>query len=159
MKMSLVWTSALMLCAAFAASANVGRVGQILQQQREIRAESERATGAYARFGHSALDKMQRAQDRIFKLLDGVDSLEQLDREQQAELFNALEEVKAVLAENDNDRQICQRERKTGSTLRHTRCATVAERARILEDARTWKGEPGLCMPVSGTTSCGQIRP
>lgn len=159
MKMSLVWTSALMLCVAFAASANVGRLGQILQEQREIRAESERSTGAYARFGHGALDKMQRAQDRIFKLLDGVDSLEQLDREQQVELFNSLEEVKAVLVENDGDRQICRRERKTGTTLRETRCATVAEREKITQGAREWKGEPGICMPVAGTASCGQVRP
>lgn len=159
MKMSLVWTSALTLCAAFAASANVGRLGQILQEQREIRAESERSTGAYARFGHGALDRMQRAQDRIFRLLDGVDSLEQLDGNQQAELFNSLEEVKAVLTENERDRQICRRERKTGTTLRQTRCATVAERDRIAEGARQWIGDPAVCLPVSGTTSCGQDQP
>ena len=159
MKMSLVWTSALLLCAAFAASANVGRIDQIVQEQREIRAESERPTGAYARFGHSALDKMQRAQDRIFELLDGVQTLEQLDRQEQVELFNSLEEVKAVLAENDRDRQICRRERKTGTTLRETRCATVAERENLTKDAREWTGDSAICVPRSGTISCGMQRP
>ena len=159
MKMSLVWTPALMLCVAFAANANIGRLGQILQEQRQIRAESERATGAYARFDHRALDRMQHAQNRIFKLLDGVDSLEQLNRQQQAELFNSLEEVKAVLAENERDRQICRREHKTGTTLRQTRCATVAERDRIGEGAREWIGDPAVCLPVAGTVSCGQQQP
>ncbi|UHQ23646.1 hypothetical protein LVB77_02700 [Lysobacter sp. 5GHs7-4] len=44
-KMSLVWTPALMPCVASAATANVGLLGQILQEQRQIRAASERATG------------------------------------------------------------------------------------------------------------------
>lgn len=85
--------------------ANVGKVGQILQQQREIREESEKSTGAYARFGSSALDRMHNAQDRIFRLLEGVSTIEQLDSARQIELFNALEEVKAILAENERNKQ------------------------------------------------------
>lgn len=97
---------------------------------------------------------MQRAQDRIFKLLDGVDTLEQLDRGQQVELFNFLEEVKAVLVENARDRRICRRERKTGTTLGEVRCETVAEGEKIPQEARA-----GVCMPQAGTTSCGTQRP
>ncbi|RDZ26783.1 hypothetical protein [Lysobacter silvisoli] len=158
MKRSIV-LFAVLSCAAFAAVANVGRLGQILQEQREIRAETERPTGAYARFDRNQIDKMQRAQDRIFRLLDGVDQVEQLDREKQVELFNSLEEVKAVLAANENDRQICRRERKTGTTLREVRCATVGERTKLTNEARDWKGDSGVCAPESGSTSCGSARP
>lgn len=138
--------------------ANVGRVGQILQQQREIREQSEKSTGAYARFGSSTLERMHDAQDRIFRLLEGVSTVEQLDPAGKAELFNALEEVKAILAENERNRQECWRESKLGTTLKVTRCATIAEREQIRSDAREWKGDASICVPVPEGYSCGQIR-
>jgi len=151
----LVGSLALALISANA-YANVGKIGQILQQQREIREQSEIATGDYVRFGPSALDRMHAAQDRIFRLLEGVSTLEQLDPARQAELFNALEEVKAVLAENEQDKQRCWRERKTGTTLKQTRCATVAELEQIRTDAQEWKGDTSVCVPTPLGISCGR---
>lgn len=137
------------------APANVGKIGQILQQQREIRAESEKATGAYARFEPSALERMHSAQDRIFHLLDGVSTIEQLDRTRQAELFNAIEEVKAVLAQNQDNKQVCWREHKLGTTLRQTRCATLAERRLIRQGAQDWHGTPTVCGGREHGVDCG----
>lgn len=151
-----VWVVSLVLAlASTSAIANVGKVGQILQQQREIRDESERSTGAYARFGGDALGRMHTAQDRIFKLLDGVSAVEQLNRVQQAELFNALEEVKAVITENESSKQQCWREHKLGTTLKQTRCATVAERQQIMREAQTWKGDPSICGQRAAGIDCG----
>ncbi|MFD0739860.1 hypothetical protein ACFQZQ_11255 [Lysobacter koreensis] len=145
----------LLSLAATAATANVGKIGQILQQQREIRDASEHSTGAYARFGAEALGRMHAAQDRIFELLDGVSAVEQLNRDQQAELFNALEEVKAVIADNQANKQVCWREHKLGTTLRQTRCATVAERAQAREESRQWHGDTSICGQASTGISCG----
>lgn len=141
--------------AAFGALANAGKLSAILQQQREIREQSEVATGSYVRFEQAELNRMHRAQDRIFQLLDGVSDIKELDPERQAELFNAIEEVKSVIAHNEKDRQICTREHKLGTTMKQTVCATVAERRAIREGGRDWKGEPGVCGQREAGVDCG----
>lgn len=140
---------------AFNAFANAGKLSAILQQQREIREQSEVATGKYVRFEDTELTRMHRAQDRIFKLLEGVNDIERLAPDKRAELFNALEEVKSVIAQNEDDRQVCQREHKLGSTMKVTVCATVAERRSIREGAREWKGEPSICGFMADGVDCG----
>ncbi|HEU0306889.1 MAG TPA: hypothetical protein VFR30_07970, partial [Lysobacter sp.] len=136
---------------------NAGRLSQIRQQQQEIRDETERSTGRYVRFDKAELARLRDAQDKVFELLKGVTDPDQLSPAQQAELFNALETVKAVIARNDADRQVCWREKKLGSHRIETRCATVAERAQIRQGARDWHGEPSTCMPSAGATvSCGR---
>lgn len=131
--------------AAFGALANAGKLSAILEQQREIRKQSEVSTGTYARFEPAELDRMHRAQDRIFQMLNGVNDIDQLDADRQAELLNAIEEVKAVIAQNEDDRQICRREHKLGSTMKQTVCATVAERRAITEAAQDLKGKSSIC--------------
>lgn len=140
---------------AFTAFANAGKLTAILQQQREIREQSEVATGKYVRFEESERARMHRAQDRIFKLLNGVDDIERLAPDKRAELFNALEEVKSVIAQNESDRQVCEREHKLGTTMKVTVCATVAERRNVREGARDWKGEPSICGFRTEGVDCG----
>jgi hypothetical protein len=137
------------------AIANVNKIGQILEQQREIREASEASTGAYARFDRAELKRMHGAQDRVFQLLDGVSDIGQLNDDRQVELFNALEEVKTVITENEDSRQVCWRERKLGTTLRHTRCATVAEIKEIREGGRDWHGSPSVCGNSGEGIDCG----
>jgi hypothetical protein len=137
--------------------ASAGKLTQIRLQQQEIRAESERATGRYSRFDRAELDRLHRAQDEVFRLLDGVNDLSQLSAGQQSELFNALETVKAVLAQNEDDRQVCWREKKLGSQRIETHCATVAERAEIRQGARDFHGQPSICgggSPQATALSC-----
>lgn len=98
---------------------------------------------------------MHRAQDRIFQMLDGVNEIDQLDADRQAELFNAIEEVKAVIAQNEDDRQVCRREHKLGTTMKQTVCATVAERRAITEGAQDWKGKPSVCGQLGDGMDCG----
>ena len=137
--------------------ANAGRLSQIRQQQQEIRDETERATGRYVRFDKAELARLRDAQDKVFELLKGVTDPGQLSPAQQAELFNALETVKAVIARNDADRQVCWREKTLGSHRIQTHCATVAERAQIRQGARDWHGEPSPCVQSAGATvSCGR---
>lgn len=135
--------------------ANADKLAMILQQQREIRSETESSTGAYARFGAPALGRIETAQDRIFSLLNGVNTLDQLNADQKVELFNALEEVKAVIAQNESNRQKCWRERKLGTSVKQTRCATMAELEQIRLDAQQWKGEPTICGQRDAVNDCG----
>ena len=123
---------------------------RILAEQQDIRAESEQPMGKYSRFNDAARARLHRAQDTIFAILSEDKALEQLRKDQQVELMNAIEEVKAVLAENENDKLECWRERKTGTTMKVTRCETVAQRERIMKDAQAWKEKPSNCVGECG---------
>lgn len=123
---------------------------RILAEQKDIRAESEQPMGKYSRFNDTARARLHRAQDTIFAILSEDKALEQLRKDQQVELMNAIEEVKAVLAENENDKLECWRERKTGTTMKVTRCETVAQRERIMKDAQAWKEKPSNCVGECG---------
>lgn len=103
-------------------------VAEILATQHGLRERLERRSGEYARFDGNAVRKMEHAQDQIFAMLSGVSSLDQLNPSQKVELSNALDEVKAVLTDNENNRLVCHIERKLGSNMMQRRCETVADR-------------------------------
>ncbi|MBU8977349.1 hypothetical protein JI752_014450 [Lysobacter sp. MMG2] len=155
MKPMTTWMTVALLALAGAAHANADKVAMILQQQREIRAESEHSTGAYARFDAGTLDRMHQAQDRVFRLLDGKSSVDQLRPSEQVEVFNALEEVKAILADNERNKQKCWREHKLGTTMKITRCATLAELEQVRRDSEQWKADPSVCGQSSSGADCG----
>lgn len=149
---------ALALTLPLAAGANTDRIGLILEQQRDIRENLEKSDGAYARFQPVARERLSDAQDQVFALLAGVSSIEQLHPEQRKDLFNALEEIKAVIAANEDDRQDCRRTAKLGTHMRITRCATVAERRQLRQGAQDWQGEADICALVSaGAAGCGNL--
>ena len=107
-------------------------VSEILQFQHALREKLEKPSGEYSRFDATAIRKMEQAQDKVFHMLAGVTSLDQLNADQKIDVSNSLDEVKAVLLANESNRMICHRERKTGTNLVERRCETVASR-----DART----------------------
>lgn len=100
----------------------------ILQAQRELRTKLDNPTGEYSRFPTDAVARMKQAQDRIFRLLDGVTSVDQLDDAKKADLSSALDEVKAVLADNAGSRLVCRREARMGTNITEKRCETIADR-------------------------------
>lgn len=145
------------LCIAFGAAAQTENVSRILAQQRQIQEQVESSTGPYSRFDRDARQRIAQAQHRVRALLDGVTDVAQLNAQDRVALFNALEEVKAVITSNDEDRQECWRERKLGSMRQTTRCATVAERREAREGGRAWLGGPSVCSPSASGPSCGRV--
>ena len=132
--------SALLLTAfagtAFADTAAPSQsVQEILQVQHALRDKLNAPHGEYSGLNRDAVGKMESAQDKIFRMLNGVASLEQLNAEQMVELFNAQEQVRVTLLANAGDRKICHHERKTGSNMIQLRCETVAEREKNQEDS------------------------
>lgn len=111
-------------------------VPQILQMQHALRAKLESPSGEYSRFSESDIRKMESAQDQVFHILDGKTSVDQLNEGQKTELSNALDQVKATLLANENNRVICKIERKTGTNLTSRRCETVAQREANAAEAR-----------------------
>jgi hypothetical protein len=127
-------------------------VSEILTFQRALRERLDKPYGEYSRFGESALSHMKRAQDKVFAMLQGVSSLDQLTPNQKTDLSNSLDEIKATLLANEGNRQICHRERKTGSNLIELRCETVADREAHARDSREAMRE---IAPSPGTKSGG----
>jgi len=111
-------------------------VPEILQMQHALRSKLETPTGEYSRFSESDIRKMEAAQDHVFHLLDGVTSIDQLNEGQKTDLSNSLDQVKATLLANENNRVICKIERKTGTNLTSRRCETVAQREANAAEAR-----------------------
>lgn len=111
-------------------------VPQILQMQHALRTKLESPSGEYSRFSADQIRKMETAQDKIFRMLDGVSSTDQLNEGQKTELSNALDQVKATLLANEDNRVICHIERKIGTNLTSRRCETVAQRQANADEAR-----------------------
>lgn len=103
-------------------------VPAILKTQHTLRTKLDNPTGEYSRFSPDDLNKMRHAQDRIFQMLDGVTSLDQLKQDQKIALSNELDQVKATLTQNEGNRLICYREKRIGTNLLEKRCETVDER-------------------------------
>jgi hypothetical protein len=103
-------------------------VSEILQFQKNLRSKLDNPTGEYSRFSEADIAKMKRAQDNVFVMLSGVDSLDQLNLDQKTNLSNSLDVIKATLLSDEGDRLICHRERKIGTNIVAKRCETVAER-------------------------------
>jgi hypothetical protein len=153
MKASTLAVSFLLVVSSASVCANAGKLTQIRLQHEEIRRQTEGSTGRYVRFERGELEKLRKAQDKVFELLQGVSELSQLNPSQQADLFNALETVKAVLTANAADRQVCWREQRLGSHRIETLCATMAERQQLREGARDWQGEPSMCGKASANAT------
>lgn len=111
-------------------------VPKILQTQHELRTKLDNPTGEYSKFSADDLNRMRRAQDKIFAMLDGVTALDQLNADQKIALSNELDQVKATLTQNEGNRLVCYRERKTGTNLVAKRCETVQEREARARDSQ-----------------------
>jgi hypothetical protein len=103
-------------------------VSQILQFQHALRAKIDKANGEYSRFDEGQISRMKQAQDNVFRMLSGVNSLDDLTEDQKIEVSNSLDQVKAILLANEGNRLICYREKKTGTNLLTKRCETYADR-------------------------------
>jgi hypothetical protein len=111
-------------------------VPEILHTQHALRTKIDNPSGEYSQFSPDDLNTMRRAQDKIFTMLDGVTSLDQLKEDQKIALSNALDQVKATLTHNEGNRLICYRERRIGTNLLEKRCETVAERQARAEQSQ-----------------------
>jgi hypothetical protein len=116
----------------------VASVPEILQVQHALRAKLDTPGGDYAHLDKSALQQIETAQDRVFQLLDGVTSLDQLNDQQKVDLSNALQGIQATLFAQDGSRVVCHVERKTGTHLTSRRCESIADRDRNAADAQKY---------------------
>ena len=111
-------------------------VSEILQFQHALRAKIDKANGEYSRFDEGQISRMKQAQDNVFRMLAGVNSLDDLNETQKIEVSNSLDQIKAILLANEGNRLICYREKKTGTNLLTKRCETYADREARARDSQ-----------------------
>ena len=122
-------------------------VAEILQFQHALRDKLESRTGEYSKFDESSVHRMEADQDKIFHMLAGVTSMDQLNESQKIDLSNSMDAIKSTLLAQQNDRMICHIEHKIGSNLTERRCETVSQRAARTREAEQFMSHDRLMSP------------
>lgn len=118
----------------------------ILEQQKALKANLDDGgiEGLTARQG----GVIRKAQIEVFALTEGKAALSELSMDQKVQLENALERINAQVKNTKaghDDRQVCWREQKSGSTVKVTRCGSESEMREAREGARDWLERPKTC--------------
>jgi len=100
---------------------------EIVIQQQQIQADAQAGRNGWDSISPEKKSELASKQQRIFALLEGKRSVADLYPSDQVELANALEWIKALATNAEDERQVCRRERTTGSNRTTTNCSTVGE--------------------------------
>lgn len=106
---------------------------QIRAVQAEQRQAIERKSGNYAHFTDADRKAIFAKQDEVTALIDGKTTIEELGPDGKIALANGLEAVKALVAQAEDSRMICERVKPLGSNRPQSKCISVGERRRQRE--------------------------
>lgn len=101
----------------------------ILQRQREIADQMRQASDALSARQKQIIHREQR---RIFSILHGRSSLDELAPSRRIELWNALQSVNAAIdgsASAEERKLVCTHQNRTGSRVTRVRCVRADELA------------------------------
>jgi hypothetical protein len=133
---------------AFAAEGEADKLAAIVEQQRALAADLD--AGKIDMTPRQA-NSVRKAQKEVFALTDGKASLDALSIDEKVRLENALERINAEVKGGGrvagDEKQVCWRERISGSQMKSTRCGTEAERREAREGARDFMEKPKVCVP------------
>jgi hypothetical protein len=120
------------LLAGLMASTAQGRestdsVEEIMVQQQSIREGIQTLSGRYADMPLVKRSAIIAEQDKLFGLLEGEASTNDLDPVKKTEAINALEAIYAAIDSTEDERIVCKREKKTGTQLMTRVCKSVAQ--------------------------------
>jgi len=114
----------------------INDISKFLDYQRDLRGDMQGGS----KFKHvdgSSKRRVFAAQDKLFALLQGKNSIDELQDDQKVEVYNAQAEIAAVLTDAELDRPVCKRERPIGSNMMKTVCITKRDRLDIQNRQRT----------------------
>jgi hypothetical protein len=153
----LAWLTAFLLVLAAGQAMANPRVDLkvLLNQQNSINRQIDESPDSMG-IDSLKLDQLRRAQRTVADIAVKKSTLDQLNPADQIKLRNALGEVYAVLKGTrvaQDQRDVCWRERRIGSQIQSTRCATFEELLLAREGARAWMEKPPVC--ASRGNGCG----
>ena len=133
-------------------------VEEYIDHQHALRREVEQGK----RFKHvdgQSKRELYAAQDRIFDLLEGHDSVDELTAQQQVDLYNAQNVVNGVVADAELDREVCRREKHIGSNRVKLVCLSKREWREVYDNTQRDLRAPRTCQPTSGTLGSAGVDP
>jgi hypothetical protein len=133
------------------------QVARIASDTEKYLAELDQAislahAGQYGKLPRGSGERLSELRGEIGALLkDGVDP-RTLAPEQRLALFNAHQELEAIIKKDDKSRMVCTREAETGTRLTKTQCMTVGEREERARMAQrgTESMQQNVCTPGPG---------
>ena len=120
-------------------------VPKFLDYQRDVRADMK--TTKFKHVDNASKSQLFQAQDELFALLKGKQSVDQLSEEERLKVYNAQQTVAAVLTDAELDRPICKREKRLGSNRLMTVCETRRQRQDNASNAQNLMRAPKTCAP------------
>lgn len=126
-------------------------VAKYLDHQRDLR-EDFRYSKKFKHVDNENKERLYKAQDEVFMLLEGRKSVDELSPDQLIALYNAQGTINAVLTDAELDREICKREKTLGSHRSTLVCISVRDARRMKEEGKTMLMAPRVCDPKTG---CG----
>ena len=140
--------------AAQAGSGNSNRVSDIVSQQAQIRESVKAEKDGWDNIPAAKREELLGKQDQLMLLIDGKQTLDELAPADRETARQTLAWIDALATKADGERQICRRERATGTHRTTTVCRSVADMKRQREQAQdAWRqGRQGL-MPPKGPSS------
>lgn len=130
-------------------------LSEIREQQLELRDEVADGEDIFQAMNDTERGSLMARQTELLAMIEGKQTVEELDDEDQVRAFNLLQEINAMVNSVEGDQMVCEYVRKTGSHRKTKHCATVAERREQREAAQQNLQETlnRFCSPVAGT--CG----
>jgi predicted transglutaminase-like cysteine proteinase len=100
-------------------------LSEVVDAQKRLRADIEAGRQTFA---PDSKKRLLEAQDSLFAIAANNSTEADLNEQEWVDLFNAQEEINQIVQKSAADsREVCRRERPTGSNRSRTTCRTVAE--------------------------------
>jgi hypothetical protein len=109
--------------------------------------------GQYGPINNADRKRLLEAEATIIALLEGQTDARHLHPDQRIALYNAQEEITAIVRADDKNRKVCRRVASTGTRLAKAECLTIAEREARAKEARDFatRAQRVVCYPGEGS--------
>lgn len=106
---------------------------EIRDTQDALKLSLEKKQGDYKNYSDDDRNAILHQQKSVYAIIEGKTGIDQLDETEKVALVNALESIKALLANADDNRMICERVKVIGSNLPKNQCLSVGQRRKMRE--------------------------
>lgn len=117
------------------ASARTPTPAEAFAEQADAIREELRPGGQYSHLSASQQRKVDEQLKLMASMLDGVDDINKLRKEKRVRMFNAQEQLNALLLAQGDDQLVCERTKVTGSHRTTTVCMTMAQKTEAEESS------------------------
>jgi hypothetical protein len=120
-------------------------IRDIVTQQTQLRAQAAAGKGAFKEMERRDRDALIERQDRVLRMLGGLQTLEDMAPDQRTEVFNDLEWIRAAITRAEDDRMVCEYTRIAGSNRMKSVCMTARQQREHRDNARNSLNRPIMC--------------